>query len=200
MLRKLGDRLGIIELSGDPGPSAPVKIQTRTITLDELMTIHLNDVRELAELHVDLPVSFDEIFKAAGIDTPPNGWTVDRLGEFLNGDRIRTMDRAEAQRETLETLAAEKVDAADVVKDAILRDQALDAFAEFTFRKRGQWLEERQKEIQALKDKQKQLEQQLAAADKKWNDWRTLKRQREQDMARAIGYLIDRPVISVDEE
>jgi hypothetical protein len=38
MLRKLGDRLGIIELAADPQhPSAPVKIQTRTITtLDEV--------------------------------------------------------------------------------------------------------------------------------------------------------------------
>jgi len=92
------------------------------------------------------------------------------------------MDRAEAQRETLQMLASEKVDAAEVIKDAISRDQALDAFADFTLKK-----------IQALKE-------QVEAEEKKWNEWRALKRQREQEMARAVGLLIDKPVISIEEE
>jgi hypothetical protein len=183
MLRKLGDRLGIIEMSADPQQSAlPVKIQTRTITLDELVSIHLKDVQDLAELSTELPASFDAIFKAAKIKEPPGGWTVDRLRDFLNTERIRALDRVETQRETLQLLAAEKVDAADIIKDAIARDQALDAFAEFTLKK-----------IQALKS-------QLQAEEKKWNEWRGLKRQREQEMARAVGYLIDKSVISIDEE
>jgi hypothetical protein len=182
VLRRLGDRLGVIELSTDPQQSSrPVKIQTRIITLGELVSIHLGDVRELAEVPTEQPVSFDEIFKAAGIRAPDNGWTVDRLQEFLNSDRVRQMDRADAQRETLQMLAAERVDAEDVIKDAISRDQALDAFAEFT-----------QKKIQALRH-------QLEAEEKKWNDWRALKREREREMARAVGFLIDKPVISIDE-
>jgi len=182
MLRKLGDRLGIIEVSTDPlEPSRPVKIQTRSITLDELVSIHLKDVQDLAELPADLPASFEQIFRAAKIKAPPSGWTVDRLREFLNTERMRAMDRVETQRETLQMLAAEKVDAADIIKDAIARDQALDAFAEFTLKK-----------IQVLKN-------QLEAEEKKWSEWRILKRQREQEMARAVGYLIDKPVISIDE-
>jgi hypothetical protein len=183
MLRKLGDRLGIIELAADPQQSShPVKIQTRTITLDELVSIQLKNVRELAELPLQLPASFEDIFEAAGIHAPSNGWSVDRLRQFLNSDRVRTMDRAEAQRETLQMLASEKVDAAEVIKDAISRDQALDAFADFTLKK-----------IQALKE-------QVEAEEKKWNEWRALKRQREQEMARAVGLLIDKPVISIEEE
>ena len=194
MLRKLGDRLGIIELAGDPQhPSAPVKIQTRTITLDELLSIHLKSVKHLAEQPADLPASFEDVFKAAGIQTPSSGWTVDRLCKLLNDDRLRTLDRAALQRETLETLAREKVDAADIVKDAIARDQALDAFADFTAKKREQWLAERREE-------QRQLERQIAESEKKWKEWRALKRERERDMARAIEYLIDKPVISIDEE
>jgi hypothetical protein len=201
MLRKLGDRLGIIELASDPHqPSAPVKIQTRTITLDELMAVHLKNVRELAEQPDELPASFDQIFKAAGIQTPASGWTIDRLGEFLSSERIQTLDHAAAQREALQKLADEKVDAAEVIKDAVLRDQALDAFADFTVKKRARWLAEKQAEIQALKNKQKELEQQISAQEKKWSDWRGLKRQRERDMARAVGYLIDQQVISIDEE
>ena len=176
MLHKLGDRLGIVELSPESQPpSTPEKIQTRSVTLAEMvMTIQLTEVRELADLPAELSISFDDVFKAAGIQTGPSGWTVDRLRAFLNSDRIRGMDRAEAQRETLRMLAAEKVDAADVIKDAISRDQALDAFAESILKKRERWLAEKRREIQAL-------EKEIAAEEKKFSDWRRQKRQREQD-------------------
>ena len=200
-LRQLGDRLGIIEIAVDPKkPSAPVKIQTRAITLDELMSLHIKDLDKLSQSSVEAPASFEEIFKAAGIKTPSGGWNVDRLQQFLESDRIRNMDRAEAQRETLKALAADKVDSADVIKDAILRDQAMDAFAELAVKKSAQWLNEKQRELQALKDQQKQLESQVATEQKRWKEWRSEKRQREKDMARAIGYLIDKPVITMDED
>ena len=193
MLRKLGDRFGIIELKPDSQhPSVPMKIQTRTITLTEL-TIQIGGMREIADLPAELPVSFEDIFKSAGIPAPPAGWTVDRLLEFLNREPIREMDRAEAQRETISMLAAEKVDSAEIIKDAILRDQTLDAFEDLMAKKRNQWQMEKKQQIEALK-------QEIAAEEKKWNDWRRQKRQYEQNMARAVGYLIDRPVISIEEE
>ena len=194
MLRKLGDRLGIVELSTESPPSLPAKIQTRAITLSELiMTIQVTEVRELAELPAELSVSFDDVFKAAGIQPSPSGWTVDRLQEFLDGDRIRGMDRAEVQRETLSMLAAERVDAADLIKDAISRDRALDAFADSISKKRERWLAEKRQEIQAL-------EQEIAHEETRWHDWRRKKRQQEQEMARAVEYLIDKPVISIDDD
>src|SRR5262245_49965682 len=68
MLHKLGDRLGIVELAPAPQSSAPVKIQTRTVTLAELVTtIQITEVRELAQKPTELPVPFDEVYKAAGI-------------------------------------------------------------------------------------------------------------------------------------
>jgi hypothetical protein len=201
-LRRLGDRLGIIELSHDPQqPSVPVKIETRAITLAELiMTIQIAEVRELAELPAELSVSFEDVFKAAGIEAPPGGWTVDRLLEFVNSDRIRKMDYADAQREILSMLAAEKVDTAAVVKDAISCDQALDAFEESISKKRQQWQTEKKQLLAELKEQQQQLEQEIDAEEQKWNKWRRMKRQRELDMARAVGYLIDKPVISIDDE
>src|SRR5436190_23715165 len=105
MLRKLGDRLGVVELSKDPDqPSAPIKVQTRTVTLQELiMTIQITEVRGLANLPSELSIPFDEVFKAAGIEAPAGGWTVDRLMNYLSTDRIRKMDHDAATRETLST-------------------------------------------------------------------------------------------------
>src|SRR4030095_13522680 len=115
MLRRLGDRLGILQLSpGSQQTSAPVKIQTRTVTLTELsMTIQISEVQSLAELPAELSVSCENIFRAAAIPTPPSGWTVDRLGDFLGSDRIRGLDRTETQHEILRTLAVERVDPTD---------------------------------------------------------------------------------------
>jgi hypothetical protein len=195
MLRKLGDRLGIVEVSPGPqAPSSPVKIQTRAVTLTELiMTIQVSEVRELAESPAEMTIPFDEVYKAAGIEPPAAGWTVDRLMEFLKSDRIQTMSREDAQREAISMLAADKVDAAEVVKDAISRDQALDAFADSIAEKRQRWVMEQKDAIQAI-------ERELADEENKWTEWRRRKRKREQDMANAVGYLIGRQVISIDEE
>jgi hypothetical protein len=192
MLRKFGDRLGIIELKPAAESSAPVKVQTRAVTLAELATkIHLKEVRDLAGLPAEMSVSFDDIFKAAGIAGA--GWNIERLHQFLNSDPIRAMDRSAAQQETLRVLSAEKIDVADLVKDAISRDQALDAYEDFISKKR-------ELRIRALEDQRRHIEQQIAAEEKKWREWRKEKRRREREMADAVGYLIDRPVISIDEE
>jgi len=85
ILRKLGDRIGIIEMSSaETQTSAPAKIQTRTITLSELMmTVQISEVHELAERPADLSVPFEDIFKAAGHNEEKAGWTVERLQEFV---------------------------------------------------------------------------------------------------------------------
>jgi len=191
-LRRLGDRIGIIEMSSASQSSSPVKIQTRTVTLTELvMHIELGEVRELAETPAELSVPFEDVFKAAGI--PSSGWTVERLQKFLNSDRIRALDRAKTQQETLRALAAEKVDPADLVKDAVSRDQAIDAFEESIRKKREQWVNEKKLQL-------KRLQQEIEREEENWKEWRAKKRQFERGMANAVGYLIDRPVISIDEE
>jgi hypothetical protein len=208
MLRKLGDRLGIIELSPASAPSTPVKIQTRTVTLAELVTrIQIHEVRELAELPAELSVPFDDVYSAAGITTPPSGWTVNRLEEFLKSDAVRGLERSDAQRETLRALAAAGVKSADVIKDAVARDQAMDAFEDGVARKRELWraskkqlLEGLEAQIQSLQEEQRRVAQEVASEEKKWTEWRRRKIQREKDMALAVSYLIDKPVISIDSE
>jgi hypothetical protein len=202
ILRKLGDRIGIIEMSSaEKQTSTPTKIQTRTITLSELMmTVQISEVHELAESPTDLSVPFEDIFKAAGHKAENTSWTVERLQEFLNSDRIRKLSREDAQRATLQMLKEQSVDAADIVKDAIFRDQALDAFEESVSRKRQRWIADQQQLLSDLSARMKQVEKEIAAEEERWKDWRGQKRQRERDMAYAVGFLIDRPVISIDNE
>jgi len=202
MLRKLGDRLGIVELHQDESrPSEPAKVQTRSVTLSELiMTIQVTDVRALARVPAEMFTSFEEIFNAAKIQAPPNGWTVDRLVEFVDNERIRNMAHSEAQKETLRMLGTEKVHATDIVKDAIARDHALDAFEEVVIKKRQVWLREQNQLLDDLKKQQQQVESEINQETAQWNEWRGAKREREKAMARAVGFLIDQPVISIEEE
>jgi hypothetical protein len=209
MLRKLGDRLGIIELApASRAPSTPVKIQTRTVTLAELVTrIQVREVRELAELPAELSVPFDEVYSAAGIQTPPSGWTVNRLEEFLKSDAVQGLTRSDAQRETLRALGAAGVNSADVIKDAVARDQAMDAFEEGVARKRELWLAGKKQlllaletQIHGLQEEQRRVAQEVTSEEKNWTEWRRRKIQRETDMAHAVSYLIDKPVISIDSE
>src|SRR6266850_2278521 len=90
MLRKFGDRVGIIEMEpASPQLDAPVKIQTRAVTLSELAPkIKITGVGKLAELPAELSVSFEDIYKAAGIQGTSTGWTVERLYEFLNSEAV----------------------------------------------------------------------------------------------------------------
>ena len=97
-------------------------------------------------------------------------------------------------------MTEEKVDAADIVKDAIFRDQALDAFEDSISKKRQRWRAEQQHLLSNLSARMKQVEKEVAAEEERWSDWRLQKRQRERDMAHAVGFLIDRPVISIDNE
>ena len=152
MLRNLGDRLGILELSEPAAKAQPVKVQTRSVTLSELiMTIQVTEVHELAESPSGLSIPFDEVFKAAGIPASVP-WSVDRLMQFLDSERFLGRSRDDIQHELLKVLAEENVDTANVIKDAISRDQALDAFAESVAKKRGRWIAARREEIQSLNE------------------------------------------------
>jgi hypothetical protein len=195
MLRKLGDRLGIIEFApASPHRPEPVKVQTRTVTLTELITaIRVTEIRELAGMPAELSVPFEDVFNAAGIKPSAEGWTIDQLEQFLNSEKIRGMNRTEAQHEVLRVLADRGIDSSGIVKDAIARDQALDAFEESITDKRRDWLDVKRRQI-------RQIEEEISDEEKTWATWRARKRQREKEMARAVAYLIDQPVISIEEE
>ena len=98
------------------------------------MTIQLTEVRSLVDLPSEMSISFGDVFKAAGIQPPASGWTVDHLMEFLDTEQIRRLDRTAAQRAILSKLQADGVDAADVERRH-LQDHALDAFADSVSRK-----------------------------------------------------------------
>lgn len=205
-LYRVGDRMGIIQVIRTDRPTAPEKVQTRTVRLKDLAAeIQAEQVRSLASLPEELSVGFDKVFEAAGIHAAEDAWTIEKLRDLLRSEPYKAMDRETAQKALLAVLADKKVAPEDLVKDAMARDKALDAFEEAARGKmaaRRQARQVRLAEIESqIADLQKQrdrLAQEQAEDQRHWRQWHEGKIDFEKEMAWAVGYLLDRPVITVD--
>jgi hypothetical protein len=208
LLQNLGDRLGLLETAVRPAGQPAVKIQTRTVTLAELTTeIRVEEVRALADLPAELSVPFEKIYETAGIQPPPSGWTLDRLKQYLLTDAFKNKDRAIIQTAILNILKSEQASVEDVVKDAMARDKALDSFESFVQKKmdarsatRERKRAEIESQISALQAELEKVTEEAKADQQRWHEWRGKKRAQERDMANAVSYLVDRKIITTDDE
>lgn len=208
ILEVWGGKLGILEMGRSQTPQAPSKIETRTVTLSQLSTeIRSEEVRALAAQASELTVSFDKIFEAAGIGGGKKGWTVHKLHAVLRSDPLQSVSRENAQKQILEILRADELSAEEIVKDAMARDKALDSYEAFARQKMEERRRSREQKMTHLREQIEQLKKELGETDsrqksdhEKWAEWHSRKKAAEQDMAWAIGYVIDRPVITIAEE
>lgn len=72
--------------------------------------------------------SFAEIYKAAEIPDPPQGYSILKVADMLQSDHIRSMPMDVKRSSVLVALDAAGVDIKDVIQDAVRRDRALDTF------------------------------------------------------------------------
>jgi hypothetical protein len=205
-LRKIAQTLRIIQVA--PAAAAPdtaaakaqAKIETRSCTLAELMSeIRSEEVRALADAPAELTVALEKVCETAGVKAPNNGWTVDKLRDVLRTDKFKNLSRNHAQRALIEQFAAEKVDVQQLVKDAVARDQAIDAFAKFARDKMQSRRQARQSQIEQLQQQLDRLKHDGEQEEQQWQQWQKRKKEYEKEMAWAIGYLLDNPIITQDD-
>lgn len=205
-LQGIGDRLGILETVSVPGTKAVTQIQTRNVSLGELMTeIKSGAIRSLAESPADLSLSFEKIFESAGIAPNPDGWTIEKLKQWISSGSCAGKPREEAQKLVLEFLKAEGVPIETIVKDAVARDQALDSFEAFAGHKIDARLETQKRKLQEaearivlLREECAALEQEMKLDEEAWADWKKRKREKEKDLALTVSYIVDHPVITTE--
>ncbi len=208
-LQGIGDRLGILETVPNPSATPPVEIQTRTVTLQELtVEIKSNEIRDLADSPSELTVPFDKIYESAGIPSDPKGWTIDRLKQLVAAEPFNNKPPEEARKSVLDRLNAEGVSVESILKDAIARDRALDAFEAIVRERMKKQREackrkllEIESRIGSLMDEKNRLNEKLKADDEKWSEWKKRKRDRERELALAASYIVDHTVVTeIDEE
>jgi len=207
-LVKLGGKLGVLKIVAAPADASQKKIATRKVTLKELQTeIQAQEVQLLAEEPAELSVEFAKVFEAAGIKPLGGGWTVDKLGEVLRRGELRHRTRLDIQAAVLEMMARDNARVQDVVADAMARDRAIDAFEVFARRKYDERLTALQRKEAELESQIRDLQGRLAglaqdeqAQKTQWTQWHDKKVQYEKEMAWALGFLLDKPAITIDQD
>lgn len=208
LLKGIGDRLGILETVSTAGAPPGVRIQTRSVSLRELaIEIKSGGVQSLADAPAELAVPFEKIFEAAGISPNPQNWTTERLKQAIAGETGRNKSREEVQESILALLESEGVPPEVIVKDAIARDQALDAYEGVVHEKLRSRAEACQKRlfaaearIRELQDERRTLEKAMKDEEEKFNEWKRQKRARERELASIVSYIVDHKVITAEEE
>jgi hypothetical protein len=206
-LQGIGDRLGILESVTVSETTQVTRIQTRTVSLRELVSeIKSVEVRALADSPEEFSVPFEKIFETAGISSDPKDWTVDRLKQFIAGESLKNISREEVQRSVLDLLKAESVPVEKIVKDAMARDQALDSYEVFARDRMQARVQSGKKRLQEMDSRIRELQKESAALEnamksdeEKWKEWKKLKREQEHDLASTVSYVIDHPVITLSD-
>lgn len=151
-------------------------------------------------------LSFDDIYDAAGIQTPAHRYTILKIADMLESEHIRGMAAPVKRSSILVALDAAGVKINDIIQDAVRRDRALDAFEALQARALDKLEAEKNKEVAQIQaEMDRYLAEQKARLEKSQQDvvrekermraWRDAKRREEQRIATAVSYFaLDQPI------
>jgi hypothetical protein len=145
------------------------------------------------------PTSFDEIYRAAEIESPEHGYTIYKIAEMLQSEHIRNLSAEVKRSSVLLALDAAGVKLEDVIQDAVRRDRALDTYERVQQKAFEQLQESKSKENAGVQaDIDRYVAQQRARMDanndaiarekERLYSWRLNKQQEEQKIADAVSY------------
>lgn len=152
------------------------------------------------------PSSFDEIYAAAEIATPPHGFTIYKIADMLKSEHIRSLPVEIKRSSVLLALDAASVSLQDVIQDAVRRDRALDTFESVQQRALEQLEARKADENRKLQEEADRVLNELRARIQANNDeiakerermqtWRLQKQQEEQRIADAVApFVTENPV------
>lgn len=74
-------------------------------------------------------MDFGEVYREVRIEPPPHGYGIDKVESMLNHPRLVAIRPEQRAAAVLAALEAAGVEFTDVLRDAVLRDQAIERFA-----------------------------------------------------------------------
>jgi hypothetical protein len=156
------------------------------------------------------PTSFDEIYKAAEIPSPAQGYSILKIAQMLESEHIRNLPSDVKKSSVLVALDAAGVDIKEVIQDAVRRDRALDTYERVQQRAVEELETRKSKEnsqIQAEIDryvteqraKLQANNDEIAKEKQRFTGWRLKKQQEEKKIADAVGYFVsENPITTGD--
>ena len=147
------------------------------------------------------PTSFAEIYQAAEIHPPTHGFTIEKVGDMLHSEHIRSLPRDVKKSSILVALEAAGAPIQDVIQDAMKRDQALDTFESVQERALNQLEAQKTQENQQIQAELDRLLGEHKASIQANNDavakekerffaWRLKKQEEEQKIADSVSYFV----------
>jgi hypothetical protein len=134
---------GVRILSGEPGSPAS------EITADFFETPPRPISRTALAMDVD---DFAKVYEEARLPVPSRGYGIEKLVEILDSKRLASLPREVKVAAVLASLDAAGVLLADVIRDAVVRDRAADAFLDAKEREVRSLESETQAQVAALRD------------------------------------------------
>jgi hypothetical protein len=107
-----------------PAGSVPQQSNSKEVPVNKPNT---PAVESLAVPGADLP-SYEDIYHAAGILSPPSGYSIHKVVEMLNSERLRDLSQDVKRASVLMALDAAGTSVDDLLQDATRRQQALDSY------------------------------------------------------------------------
>jgi hypothetical protein len=157
---------------------------------------------------VQNPTSFDEIYRAAEIQTPAHGYSIQKIATMLGSEHLRGLSAEVKRSSILVALEASGARVEDVIQDAVRRDRALDSYERV--------LRKSLTDVQAKKaDENRQIEAEmnkmladyrariqannetLAKESERFSTWLTQKQREEKSIADAVSYFVSENPITV---
>ncbi|MBI2923765.1 MAG: hypothetical protein HYY18_22130 [Planctomycetes bacterium] len=132
----------------------------------------------------------EDVFAAAKLVEPENGWTAEKFRELAAKPLYRDMSPENRQKALLAELATNAVTPEQIVTDAVRKDEALDAYERFLQQRLAQTKKE-------SAEKRKKLEAELAAVaemekstEADFAAWQAAKRRKEAELAESLAPLM----------
>jgi hypothetical protein len=155
---------------------------------------------------------FETIYRSAGITDPAHGYSASKVQEILSSPEFAPLEsraKAAALSGFLKMNPTGPVPIADVIQDAVRRDQALDKFEEIlraNLSRRAEQIESDNARLQAEIDELTRRNRELMEANRKTTEaeqeklslWLTRKRIEEHRLFEAIAPFVEENPISTD--
>ena len=149
---------------------------------------------------------FEEIYRAAEIQTPAHGYSVMKIAEMLASERIRALPLDVKRNSVLLALDAAGVKIEDIIEDAVKRDRALDGFERVQQRALDELEARKQRENEEIQAELDRLiaehtarmqanKDEVAHQKERFYAWRVKKQQEEQKIADCVSpFVSENPI------
>lgn len=192
-----------LRVSAPPPSSPPIQPAPPPLVLDEAA---------LGEVAGEEDYALEKVYASASIQDPASGFTVYRLIEMLDAEELRGLDaptRAKVISGMLRRLPSGPVDVNDIVRDAALRDRALDAFERFLadrmarsereVAEKNRALQQEIDELTVANTEQMEVNQKALETERaRFERWRARKRAEEDRLFAAVAPFVESNPVTRD--